>query len=80
MSTQAEWVTWLAKTGAGVDYAFRPDPPCSLQDLAEAYLLTDYGSGIEDDTDTTGDPAWKLMAWVIQQETGMFASEVVVFE
>lgn len=55
------WTDWLANIGWGIDYRSDELPPCSLDDLADAYVRT------------TGDEDHETWAATIQAETGTFA-------
>lgn len=68
-STQKRWVKWLAAQGYGIDYNHDTDPPCTVEELAQAYLDEERekypdrqgsGTGLED------------MVWCIREETGAF--------
>lgn len=59
--SRAAWVDWLARNGYGIDYAHDVDPPCTVRELAEAYVrLTHDGESVE---------TWE---WCIQENTGAF--------
>jgi hypothetical protein len=55
-----EWVTWLAKAGYGIDWRSDIDPPCTLGELAQAWL----------DLGDQGDTTLEEMKWTIEEETG----------
>lgn len=38
VETQAKWTDWLASIGYGIDYSGPADPPCTLDELADAYV------------------------------------------
>lgn len=43
---RARWTRWLAVSNYGIDYASTPDPPCTAEELAEAYLLVEASQGM----------------------------------
>lgn len=55
-----EWTDWLAETGYGIDYHSLADPPCSIRDLAEAYVRL------------TGEEDAETWEWCIRENTGAF--------
>lgn len=43
MSTQDQWCDWLAEIGFGIDFGSDHTPPCTLNELAGAYIRVDPG-------------------------------------
>lgn len=59
------WTDWLASIGYGIDYGAigGAEPPCSLAELAAAYVRV------------TGEEDRETWAWCIAQETGVLTTD-----
>jgi len=69
-AAHAVWLDWLVKAGYGIDYSHDIDPPCTLTDLANAYMRA-----TPDDYMTVRD--WE---WCITENTGAFADHARIEE
>ena len=60
MSAANAWTDWLASIGYGIDFNSDADPPCTLDELAAAYVRV------------TGEEDVETWAWCIRENTGAF--------
>lgn len=63
-AAESKWTDWLASIGYGIDFASKADPPCTIEELADAYVRV------------TGEEGRQEWMWCIRENTDAFPRTV----